>query len=106
MKHSSPLLHDIGKLILASNFSTQYDQVIAAAGGRTPALLGAEQKTFGANHADIGGYLLGLWGLPVPVVEAIALHHHPAKGPSLAFGALTAVHAANGLVNAEQNQDP
>jgi len=97
------LLHDIGKLILAAHFSHDYDQVIAAAGGGTPALLDAEQKAFGANHAELGGYLLGLWGLPVPVVEAIALHHHPAKSPSLEFGPLTAVHAANGLVNAEKN---
>ena len=63
-------LHDIGKLILASNFPSEDDQVIVATGGRTQAVLEAEQKTFGANHADIGGYLLGLWGLPVPVVEA------------------------------------
>jgi len=96
------LLHDIGKLVLASNFSTEYDQIIAAAGERTPALLDAEQSAFGADHAEIGGYLLGLWGLPVPVVEAIALHHHPGKGPSLAFGPLTAVHAANGLLNLER----
>jgi len=45
--------------------------------------------------------LLGLWGLPVPVVEAIALHHHPDKSPSLVFSPLTAVHAANGLLNLE-----
>jgi HD-like signal output (HDOD) protein len=43
----------------------------------------------------VGGYLLGLWGLPVTVVEAIALHHCPKRTASPAFGALTAVHAAN-----------
>jgi len=95
------MLHDIGKLVLASNFPAEYDQVIESAEGRTSALLNGEQKAFGANHAEIGGYLLGLWGLPVPVVDAIALHHNPGKGPSLAFSPLTAVHAANGLVNLE-----
>ena len=29
-------------------------------------------------HAEVGAYLLGLWGLPVPVVEAVAHHHAPA----------------------------
>jgi HD-like signal output (HDOD) protein len=100
------LLHDIGKLVLASNFPAEYDQVIEASGGRTLALLEAEQKAFGANHAEIGGYLLGLWGLPVPVVEAIALHHHPVTCPCSVFGPLTAVHAANGLVNGERSQGP
>jgi HD-like signal output (HDOD) protein len=99
------LLHDVGKLVLASNFLADYDRVLEAGSGRTAALLEAEQQTFGANHAEIGGYLLGLWGLPVPVVEAIALHHNPSKSPSLAFGALTAVHVANGLLNSLNSQD-
>jgi len=30
----------------------------------------AEREIFGSTHAEAGGYLLGLWGLPVPVVEA------------------------------------
>jgi HD-like signal output (HDOD) protein len=68
------------------------------------ALLAAEEHTFGANHAEVGGYLLGLWGLPVPVVEAIALHHQPGESPHLAFSPLTAVHAANALVNSRQVQ--
>jgi HD-like signal output (HDOD) protein/CheY-like chemotaxis protein len=97
----SGLLHDIGKLVLASNFPAEYDGVLGAAAGRTAALLEAEQQTFGANHAEIGGYLLGLWGLPVPVVEAIALHHNPSKSPNLAFGPLTAVHVADGLVSSQ-----
>jgi HD-like signal output (HDOD) protein/CheY-like chemotaxis protein len=97
------LLHDIGKLILASNFAAEYDSVLETAAGRTATLLEAEQQTFGANHAEIGGYLLGLWGLPVAVVEAIALHHQPSNSPSLAFGPLAAVHAANGFLNLERN---
>jgi hypothetical protein len=48
--------------------------------GRAPmcgdaAMAEAERLVFCADHAEVGGYLLGLWGLPVPVVEAIALHH-------------------------------
>jgi len=93
------LLHDTGKLVLASNFPQQYEQVLQAGRSGTLAALTAEENTFGANHAEVGGYLLGLWGLPVPVVEAIALHHQPGKGSHLVFSPLTAVHAANVLVN-------
>jgi len=95
----SGLLHDIGKLVLASNFPDDYDAVMQESGGRTSVLLDAERRTFGADHAEIGGYLLGLWGLPGPVVETIALHHQPAKCPRKAFGPLAAVHAANGLIH-------
>jgi len=103
----SGLLHDIGKLILASNFPAEYDQVIATtAAGSMSAILDAEQKAFGANHAEIGGYLLGLWGLPVPVVEAIALHHRPGSSPSLVFAPLTTVHVADALAHADKNGAP
>lgn len=92
------LLHDTGKTVLAFNFPGQYGKTIEAAlaQGRDPLM--AEQEAFGANHADVGGYLLGLWGLPVAVVDAIALHHHPQQSADAAFTPLTAVHAANALV--------
>jgi hypothetical protein len=48
----------------------------------------------------MGGSLLGQWGLPMPVVEAVAMHHHPAQLLSRDFCPLTAVHAANGLTRA------
>jgi HD-like signal output (HDOD) protein len=93
------LLHDTGKLILAANFPEQYGQISEARRlGRMP-LQAAETEAFGADHAIVGGYLLGLWGLPVPVVEAITFHHCPEKGPHKFFGPLTAVYAANILVH-------
>jgi len=94
------LLHDTGKLILASNFASQYNQVLQTAQADSLALLAAEEAAFGANHAEVGAYLLGLWVLPVPVVEAIALHHQPSSCQHLAFAPLTAVHLADALVNA------
>ena len=99
------LLHDSGRLILASNFPAKYDQALRSAGAGSLALLAAEERTFGANHAELGGYLLGLWGLPAPVVEAIALHHHPGRSAMQAFTPLTAVHVATALVTA-QPADP
>jgi HD-like signal output (HDOD) protein len=34
-----------------------------------------ERERLGTTHAEVGAYLLGLWGLPLPVVEAVAYHH-------------------------------
>ena len=99
------LLHDVGKTVLAFNFPDQYGKTIQLAQSQGVDLLKAEQETFGANHADVGGYLLGLWGLPVSVVDAIALHHQPNLGADEGFTPLTAVHAANALVNCGKTAD-
>ena len=42
-------------------------------------------------------YLLGLWGLPETVVEAIAFHHRPSDFVVDGFSLLTAVHVAEAL---------
>jgi HD-like signal output (HDOD) protein/CheY-like chemotaxis protein len=89
------MLHDIGKLLMAANYPKDYKRVTRLVGEEGFSAYGAEKEIFGIHHASVGGYLLGLWGLPVPVVEAIALHHSPHRTASCAFGALTAVHAAN-----------
>ncbi|MDB6033468.1 MAG: hypothetical protein JWM16_3806 [Verrucomicrobiales bacterium] len=93
------LLHDAGKLILAANFPDQYRHVLESQRLGRISLQDAEADAFGADHAIVGGYLLGLWGLPVPVVEAITFHHCPQKGPHKSFGPLTAVYAANLLIH-------
>ncbi len=91
------LLHDVGKLILASSLPTDYQKVLADARTQHIALFEAEEKTFGATHAEVGAYLLGLWGLPTTIVEAVAWHHRPAGCPARNFCPLTTVHVANAL---------
>jgi HD-like signal output (HDOD) protein/CheY-like chemotaxis protein len=90
------MLHDIGKLILSTRLPTQYTEVLKM---QNPAdhssWLVAEQTVLGATHPDVGAYLLGLWGLPVPVVEAVALHHKPPPPDTGSFSPLLAVQAAN-----------
>jgi HD-like signal output (HDOD) protein len=93
------LLHDIGKLILVTNLPDPYNDVLALSRGEKLPLTAAERKIFGADHADVGGYLLGLWGLPVPVVEAIALHHKPETAVQMVFSPLAALHAGNILAS-------
>jgi HD-like signal output (HDOD) protein/CheY-like chemotaxis protein len=90
------MLHDIGKLVLAVNLPKDYTEATRLAHDGLELPL-AEHQVFGFNHADVGGYLIGLWGLPVPVVEAVALHHSPSRAPQPTFSPLTSVHAANVL---------
>ncbi|MGC9943798.1 MAG: response regulator [Verrucomicrobiota bacterium] len=95
------LLHDVGKLVFALNLPQEYQAAINIAREMQIPLAAAEKQVFGANHGDVGGYLLGLWGLPVPVVEAIALHHRPELTLMRAFSPLTAVHVGNTLASVE-----
>lgn len=90
-------LHAVGKLILFTNLPEQYHQAESLMLVRGMHSLDAEREIFGATHADIGGYLLGLWGLPPAVVEAIGLHHRPQESHTRSFCALAAVHVANAL---------
>lgn len=43
--------------------------------------------------------LLGIWGLPTPVVEAVAHHHCPVRIPHDALDAVGIVHIANYLAH-------
>ncbi len=92
------LLHDLGYLILASGVPEQYGQVLHGARESGRPVWEIEQAQLGATHAEVGAYLLGLWGLPTPVVEAVALHHRPAACAFRGFSPVLAVHVADALV--------
>src|SRR6266540_1834456 len=91
------MLHDIGKLLLAANVTDQFKEAIGQARKESLHLWDAESKVFGATHGELGACLLGIWGLPMPIVEAVALHHYPIRFLSKQFCPLTAVHAANAI---------
>jgi HD-like signal output (HDOD) protein/ActR/RegA family two-component response regulator len=72
------LLHDAGRLVLMERCPVPYAEAVALArGGMT--LHDAERQVFGATHAEVGAYLLGLWGIPHGIVEAVAFHHDEAR---------------------------
>ncbi|MBW2427462.1 MAG: HDOD domain-containing protein [Deltaproteobacteria bacterium] len=98
------LLHDIGKLILATNFNQTYRQVLTESRNSGHNLWDLEYGTFGTSHAEIGAYLMGLWNLENPIIEAVAFHHCPAKSVSSDMGLLTAVHVANALEHEDDLQ--
>jgi len=91
------LIHDTGKLILASCLPDRYGEVLLLARRENLSVAKAERQLFGATHAEIGAYLLALWGLPDSLVEPVAWHHRPNECPAIGFTPLTAVHVANAL---------
>lgn len=88
------LLHDVGKLVLASQLPDDYNAVLERVRENNILLHDAEKVVIGVTHAEVGAYLMGLWGMPEPIVEAIAFHHQPSTDDA-DFQPLTAVYAAN-----------
>jgi HD-like signal output (HDOD) protein len=90
------LLHDIGYWVLVQECPGELRAALELSRNQHLPLVECERLTTGATHAEIGAYLLGLWGLPYSIVEAVAFHHAPASitphGYDL-LGALAVSHA-------------
>ena len=69
------LMHDIGILILESNFEDQFRHIwkLVESG---ESLVNLEKATWGTNHALVTKFLLDQWKLPAFLGEAIATHHN------------------------------
>ena len=88
------LLHDIGKVVLLAEMPREYHDIFEAQAGASGTL---ERERLGCTHAEVGAYLMSIWGLPFPLVHAVAFHHHPAESTETEFSCLTAVHAAEAI---------
>lgn len=94
---SAGLLHDIGKVVVASADPATYRRIEKIAASTNKATYCVERETLGCTHAEVGAYLLGIWGLPAPIVEAVVWHHRPSESPVAEFSPLAAVHVASAL---------
>jgi HD-like signal output (HDOD) protein/CheY-like chemotaxis protein len=93
------LLHDVGKLVLATRSPKHFARALEGAAEEKRPLFAVEQDLMGVSHAEVGAYLLGIWGLPCPVIEAVAHHHHPERVPQDTLDAVAVVHVANYLAH-------
>jgi putative nucleotidyltransferase with HDIG domain len=87
------LLHDIGSLALACRLPDEWAANNELARSRNMELHEAERERLGVTHAGMGAYLLGLWGLPHEVIDAVASHHDPWQNLR-SLDACAAVHIA------------
>ena len=92
------LLHACGKLILSANFPSKYVEVNKMVEEDEMPLLDAEVKIFGAHHGQVGAFILGLWGLAGPIVEAVHWYRNPSNSIPVDFQPLTSVHVASSLI--------
>jgi putative nucleotidyltransferase with HDIG domain len=86
------ILHDIGRLVFAM---------------RTPPATSHEREKWfreipeqmEAHHAAVGAYLIGLWGFPESIVEAVAWHHTPSKCNEASLGLCGLVHIGDQMAH-------
>jgi putative nucleotidyltransferase with HDIG domain len=90
------LMHDLGKLVLGSNFPDQYREVMAEQDPRSARE--AEIRIFAANHCAVGAYLLWLWGLPDSLTEIVARHHDCDESELEGASPVMAVYLADSVV--------
>jgi HD-like signal output (HDOD) protein/CheY-like chemotaxis protein len=95
------MLQDVGQLIFAARAAQRFGIALSSCTRAKTPLYEAELELFGATHAEVGGYLLGLWGLPPRIVHAVAHHLEPVPGARV-FDAAAALYVGNLLT---QNPD-
>jgi len=97
----SGVLHDIG-LLLGFQIPGFFRNVRFKKNGQS--IIETEYNFLGTSHAEMGAYLLGIWGLPNSIVEAVTFHHMPGIQAATRPGLLTSLHIADGLLNMCQNE--
>lgn len=90
------MLSHIGSLVLLDNDPRSYARALMMVDASRD-MASIEREMFGASHAELGAYLLGLWGFPEPVVEAVAYCLRPSECVCRKPCPLTALHAAKNL---------
>jgi putative nucleotidyltransferase with HDIG domain len=96
------LLHDVGKLVLAEATAEHFARAIAGAKRENRPLFEIEEELTGVSHAEVGAYLLSMWGIPYLIVEAVAHHHHPERVACDKLDLPASVYFANWLAHDQE----
>jgi HD-like signal output (HDOD) protein len=91
------MLHDVGTLVLAAELPHKWSEFAARMAVPGTNAGSTAREIFGVSHAVVGAYLLGLWALPTPIVEAVAYHEEPAACAAGGWGPFGIVHVASCL---------
>lgn len=97
--YAAGVIADVGTLVLALRWPTQLGAILRS---DDVGLDERERGAFGATHPEVGALLLDLWGLPAPLVDAVATHHHPPSSSP----PVTIADAVRWAVRARENHLP
>ncbi len=91
------ILHDAGKMILISKFTDRLREAIEISKQKGQTVHDAERELILVTHAELGGCLLDLWGLPNAIIEAVTFHHEPSLSIGDEFSLISAIHIADAI---------
>ncbi len=91
------LLHDAGLLVLEQFFQRDFLEARAEQKETGAPLWKCEEESLGMDHGTVGGLLLGRWGLPAMIVDAVTNHHHAEESEEEYRQVARVVHAAEAV---------
>ncbi|MDB4990034.1 MAG: hupR1 3 [Myxococcaceae bacterium] len=94
------LLHDIGETLLIVYLPERWERATKQSQATGKPLHEVEQELYHVDHAELGAHLLDAWGLPFPVLEAVAFHHTAPELEHTSLETADAVYIAEALVHA------
>jgi HD-like signal output (HDOD) protein len=96
---TAAVIHDVGQIVLAQGLPGPFTRVAETIRASGRPRQDVEREVLGVSHAEVGAYLLGVWGLPFSIIEAVAYHHTPGHVTVGARDLLAAVHTADAVVD-------
>ena len=91
------LFHDLGKYLLITAYPDGYTAILRNFSKQDKSLWSIEMSAMGCCHGMAGAYLLGIWGMPMDIIEAVAFHERPSAMKKFEISPLCIVHVANVL---------
>ncbi len=80
--YTAGILHDIGRVALATIMPGSYARVIERGADRPQDVLQIERELCGIDHCEAGHSLVVAWELPEAFIEITAHHHDPQARPA------------------------
>jgi len=80
MMYLAGLIHDVGFIVLARGFWTEFSGLINQTSGDEKVMWEKEREIFGLSHAEVGAAVLEKWSYPPAIHNAIRFHHRPWDG--------------------------
>lgn len=103
--YTAGMLTEVGRFALVVDNPDRSRAWLSAARAESLTLSSVERKAIGANQAQIGGYLLGVWGFSDACVNAVAYHEQPASLGSNTPDLITALHLARAIAPSDSPAD-
>ena len=74
--YTAGLLHDMGRLVLVTQFQSEYEAIMVYRVQHDCTLLAAEQAILGLDHARVGQVVTQHWKFPQALQQALVEHHN------------------------------